>query len=166
MDWDKVAVFGAPPEVEACVIRDSAYGLIEDDRGRLAVVRTTQGTFLPGGGIEMGEQPEEAVARESIEECGLIIRTGVWSVRAIQFAYSSSEKTHFEKRSTFIDGTVAGVSPDGLEVDHELVWVNLDTAGKILSHESQRWAVEQWRKHRVSVVPVYGQCETLNDRRT
>lgn len=149
MDWGKVAVFGAPPEVEARVIRESAYGIIEDDRGRSAVVRTTQGTFLPGGGIEKDETPEAAVAREAIEECGLIIRTGVWSVRAIQFASSPSEKTHFEKRSTFIDGTVAGLSPDGLEIDHELVWVNLDTAGKILSHESQRWAVAQWRKHRM-----------------
>ena len=144
-DWGRALVFGVRPEVEACVIRPSAYGLVEDDHGRLAVVRTGQGTFLPGGGIEAGETPEEAITREALEECGLVIRLGVWAARAVQFVYSEPERTHFEKRSIFIDGAVAGSGSTRLEADHELVWINSETATQILSHQSQCWAVERWR---------------------
>jgi 8-oxo-dGTP diphosphatase len=142
-DWSTVRVFGSLPEAGVCVIRPSAYGLIEDGKGRLAVVRTTQGTFLPGGGIEMGETPEEAIIRETLEECGLIVRLGAWTIRAVQFAYSLSEKTHFEKRCIFIEGVVEGTSPSGSEADHELVWVEPALAVQILSHRSHSWAVEQ-----------------------
>jgi 8-oxo-dGTP diphosphatase len=101
------------------VIRVGAYGLVSDNRGRLAVVRTGQGTFLPGGGIEPGEGPEEAIAREVLEECGMVIRLGVWTDRAVQFVYSVPERTHFEKRSIFIDGTAVGPSAAQREADHE-----------------------------------------------
>ena len=147
-DWGKVMVFGVRPN-EACVIRPSAYGLVEDDRGRLAVVRTSQGTFLPGGGIEAGETAEKAIKREALEECGLVIRLGTWTARAIQFVYAESERTHFQKRSTFIQGFVDaagdGFNSVGFESDHELLWVNPEAAIQMLSHQSHCWAVERWR---------------------
>jgi 8-oxo-dGTP diphosphatase len=145
VDWDKAPVFGAPTGVKACVIRKSAYGIVTDEHGRLAVVRTGQGMFLPGGGIEAGETPEEAIMREVIEECGLVIRLGVWTAHAIQFVYSESEQTHFEKRSTFIDGTVDEACLGRLEADHELVWISAASATEMLSHQSQCWAVKRWR---------------------
>ncbi len=123
-DWGKVLTFGACPQLENCVIRPSAYGLIEDNRGRLAIIRTVQGTFLPGGGIEPGETPEEAVMREALEECGLVVRPGAWTVRAVQFVCSESETTRFEKRSTFIEAAVDRCGSTGIEADHELVWVD------------------------------------------
>src|SRR5207302_1794112 len=113
-----------------------------------------QGVFLPGGGIEAGETPEEAIVREALEECGLVIRAevrpAVWTARAIQFVYSESEGTHFEKRSIFFPGFVyatdAAVSASAVETDHQLIWVPLHTATQMLSHESHGWAVEQWTK--------------------
>lgn len=124
-DCGRVPVFGVRPEVEAWVMRESAYGLVEDDLGRLAIVRTSQGMFLPGGGIEAGETPEEAITREALKECGLVIRLGVWAARAVQFVYSERERTHFEKRSTFIGGAVDGWGVAPREADHELVWGQL-----------------------------------------
>jgi len=53
------SVFGKRPEFPDWVIRESAYVLAIRDDGCLAVVRTNQGTFLPGGGIESGETPQE-----------------------------------------------------------------------------------------------------------
>ena len=144
-DWSSVLVFGKRPEVGACAIRPSAYGIIEDGQGRLAVVHTPQGTFLPGGGIDAGETPEEAIKREILEECGLIVRLGLWTRRAVQFAYLVSARTHFEKRSLFIEGVVEGSGASGSEADHELVWVEPATTVRILSHQSHCWAVEQWR---------------------
>jgi 8-oxo-dGTP pyrophosphatase MutT (NUDIX family) len=75
-DWSNVSVFGVRPAVGASVIRPSTYGLIADDHGRLAVVRTDQGVFLPGGGIVRVEAPAGAMMREALEECGLVVRVG------------------------------------------------------------------------------------------
>src|SRR5262249_38914210 len=144
-DWSKIPVFGERPEADAWVIRPSACGLIEGEGGRLAVVRTDQGMFLPGGGIEAGETPEQAISREALEECGLVIHSGEWKVRAVQFVFSASERTHFEKRSTFIECVVVGLCLAGSEAGHELIWVLPESAAQILSNESQRWAVERWR---------------------
>jgi 8-oxo-dGTP diphosphatase len=106
-DWSKVPVFGARSESSGWVTRESAYVLAISTDECLAVVSTNQGAFLPGGGIESGETPQETVAREALEECGLNIQPGVWVVRAIQFVYSEPEQTHFEKRSSFLDGSWA-----------------------------------------------------------
>jgi len=145
IDWGKVPMFGALHMGEPSVIRPSAYGLIEDDHGQLAIVRTPQGVFLPGGGIDTGETPEQAVKREIIEECGLIVQPGAWRVQAIQFVYSESERTHFEKRSTFIECAAAGHNSTGLEPDHEVIWVRPEVAAQMLSHQSHCWAIECWQ---------------------
>jgi 8-oxo-dGTP diphosphatase len=142
-DWSQVAVFGE--RIEGCTIRPSAYALLEDAEGRVAVVRSADGTFLPGGGIEPGETPEEAIRREGMEECGFIIQPGAWLVRAVQFSYSRSEKTYFEKRSIFVEGTILASDSSRLEADHELIWIKPEAANEFLSHTSHCWAVGQWQ---------------------
>ena len=149
LDWSQFPVFGARPDGPEWVIRDSAYVLALRCDGRLAVVRTSQGTFLPGGGIESDETPPEAITREALEECGLIIQPGAWAVRAIQFVYSKREKTYFEKRSIFLDGLMVRIDSTQCESDHELVWTDAEETTRILSHESQRWAVKQWQGRRL-----------------
>jgi 8-oxo-dGTP diphosphatase len=144
--WSEVPMFGERPEAETCLIRPSAYGFIADGDGRLAVVRTGQGTFLPGGGVEAGETPEDAIEREAREECGLVVRPGGWTVRAIQFVHSVPERVHFEKRSTFMVAALEGSVSAARDDDHELVWDDLETAARSLSPPSHGWAVEQWRR--------------------
>ena len=142
--WRGAPVFGVPTGAGRPVVRPSAYGLIEDGHGRLAAVRTPEGVFLPGGGIEAGETPALAVEREAFEECGLRVRASAWEIHAVQFAYSEAEKTHFEKRCTFLDAVLQSAAPSGTEPDHELVWIAPETASEILSHESHAWAVARW----------------------
>jgi 8-oxo-dGTP diphosphatase len=67
--------------------RIAAYGVAADGDGRVLLVRAshrsnTPGVWnLPGGGIEHGEDPAEAVVREFAEETGLVVRvTGVRGV--------------------------------------------------------------------------------------
>jgi 8-oxo-dGTP diphosphatase len=144
-DWSRALVFGARPVVASWVIRPSAYGLILMEGARMAVVRTSRGVYLPGGGVEGVEMPEEAIKREALEECGLVVEVGVWETYCIQFVYSQAEDTHFEKRSTFIECSPVQINSTLTEADHELVWMRLDEAARLLTPESHCWAVDQWR---------------------
>jgi ADP-ribose pyrophosphatase YjhB (NUDIX family) len=62
--------------------RIAAYGVCQDGEGRLLLARaapslTLRGRwFLPGGGVDHGEHPKEAVRREMEEEAGLIVKVG------------------------------------------------------------------------------------------
>ena len=139
-----VPIFGEPEPGVTYLVRPSAFGLVTDDRGRLAVVRTPQGMFLPGGGIEAGETPAEAVVREAVEECALVVRIGGWKIHAVQFVYSEPEAKYFEKHCTFVDAVVESLAPSNSEPDHELVWMEPDAASGVMSHESLSWAIAAW----------------------
>ena len=146
-NWDNVRVFGERPAGKSCVVRASAYAVIESN-GTVAVVRTDAGFFLPGGGIDGTETPEQAAIREALEECGLVIRPANWRERAIQIVYSRSENRVFEKRSTFVDVCFFECRSRGFEDSHELEWLDFETACRLLSHESHAWATALWRNNR------------------
>jgi 8-oxo-dGTP diphosphatase len=54
-----------------------AAAFVFDDAGRLLVVKENYGRYrwsLPGGAVEIGESPEEACVRETLEETGAEVR--------------------------------------------------------------------------------------------
>ncbi|HZE38586.1 MAG TPA: NUDIX domain-containing protein [Stackebrandtia sp.] len=73
--------------------RIAAYGVVWDDRGRILLARSSKKAhdpgwwFLPGGGVEHGENPRDTVVREFAEETGLSI--AVDRVRDVLSAVSS-----------------------------------------------------------------------------
>jgi len=61
--------------------RLAAYAVIVDGEGRVLLTREPAGRYpgrwlLPGGGVEHGEHPEQAVIREVREETGLSAEVG------------------------------------------------------------------------------------------
>jgi ADP-ribose pyrophosphatase YjhB (NUDIX family) len=62
--------------------RIAVYGVCRDPEGRLLLARaspaiTLQGRwFLPGGGVEHGEDPTDSLTREIEEETGLTVSLG------------------------------------------------------------------------------------------
>jgi len=60
--------------------RTGAYGISRDESGRVLLARNSDTSefpgrwTLPGGGVEQGEHPDEAVVREFAEETGLDVR--------------------------------------------------------------------------------------------
>lgn len=137
-------VFGAREPGIAYLVRPSAYAVIEDATGWIALVRTPEGVYLPGGGIEAGETATRAIVREAIEECGLAVRVGSWSVAAVQFCYAIPEQKYFEKHSAFFEAAIERIAGGATEADHELFWTAAGEAAATLSHESQAWAVTRW----------------------
>lgn len=137
---EEMPVFGK--RVEGCpyIVRPSAYALIANADGEIAIVSTPRGGFLPGGGIDEGEDESAAVVREAREECGFIVRPVAVVARAVEIVYAPSEEACFEKRSAFLEATLIDVVAGG-EDDHLLVWLAPAAAIERLAHESHRWAV-------------------------
>jgi 8-oxo-dGTP diphosphatase len=57
-----------------CAYRISVKAIIKDDAGNVLLGREKDGSWeLPGGGVEHGEVPKEALAREIAEETGFTV---------------------------------------------------------------------------------------------
>ncbi|MGE0447193.1 MAG: NUDIX domain-containing protein [Vicinamibacterales bacterium] len=144
MSWDDSRRFGTPLPGFPVVVRPSAYGLVRDASGHVAVVRSIDGVFLPGGGIDEGESPEEALVREAGEECGWSVRVGEWCGRAIQFTLSGDGLVFYEKRCEFFDIVIDREGAAPIEPWHETLWVTPEEARSLLKHESHAWAIGEF----------------------
>jgi 8-oxo-dGTP pyrophosphatase MutT (NUDIX family) len=117
--------------------REAAYAVILDADRRAAVVRGRSGLFLPGGGIETGESPEEALLRESLEECGRPLEIVRKMGQAIQYCYG--EEGPFRARHRFFEARFRG--PASQPGEYQLSWVHIDEACRWFRYESHVWAV-------------------------
>jgi len=118
---------------------------VRSTRGHFALIRTPRGFYLPGGGIEAGETPAQAIKREATEESGLILEARTLLGNAVEIVYSAEENVCFEKRCVFIEAEVLSQIPLH-ESDHDLIWVDLDQAISVLSHESHRWVLRRYAR--------------------
>jgi 8-oxo-dGTP pyrophosphatase MutT (NUDIX family)/GNAT superfamily N-acetyltransferase len=141
---DIVLTFGQPPRDVQVTVRPSGYAVIADDRRRVAVVDATEGTLLPGGGIDSGETVDDAVVREVDEECGLQVEAEASLGDAVQFVYSAKTATHFEKPSRFVTASRRGAG--GRAGEHATRWLEPREAERALSYESHAWAVRRWAR--------------------
>jgi 8-oxo-dGTP diphosphatase len=123
--------------------RSGAYAVIENNDRQIAVIETSIGYFLPGGGIDSGETEVEALKRELIEEIGYQVSVIVEIGAAVEYIEASNEKKYFKLRSKFykvqLDSKIGG----GIERDHRLVWLSPEEAFKLLTRQSQVWAVQK-----------------------
>ena len=70
--------------------RPGAYAILPSEEGLLAVVKTPNGIYLPGGGIEAQETPQIALEREVSEECGIRVRAGAYLGQADEYVVPSA----------------------------------------------------------------------------
>jgi 8-oxo-dGTP diphosphatase len=137
-----VPIFGSRLEGFPYVIRPSAYVLVRNSSAEIALVRTAKGYFLPGGGIEAGETPAQAAAREAMEECGFVLSPCRYLTSAVDIVLSEDETVCFEKRSVFFEADLRETI-QAQEPDHEVFWGKREQVMELLSHPSHRWAVGQ-----------------------
>jgi 8-oxo-dGTP diphosphatase len=133
----RVPIFGIADRRARYAERKAAYAVVLDEDRRAAVVHGRHGVFLPGGGVEPGESPADALSRESLEECGRpleIIRT---IGDAIQ--YGHAEGGPFRAHHRFFEAQFQDPAPP--QAEHPLSWVHIDEAYRWFRYESHVWAV-------------------------
>lgn len=135
-------IFGTRVAGAVYQYRPSAYAVVMNEQRQVAVARTPVASYLPGGGMERGETPEQTIVREGQEECGFVLRPMVLIGRAMEVCYSIEEKIYFEKDSFFLQAEIAGHAKK-TELDHELLWLFPQQAISVLTHASHAWAVQK-----------------------
>lgn len=110
--------------------RVGAYGICRDESGRVLLARNSPlsefpGLWtLPGGGVEQGEHPDDAVVREFGEETGLEVRVdGLNTVTADVFRLPGGDLEHTD-RIIYDVSVLGGTLQNEAEGTTELVeWV-------------------------------------------
>lgn len=90
--------------------RLSAYGIIKHE-GKILLVNTksTGKWFLPGGEVEIGEDMEDAVKRETYEECGIDVSVGKMIARKKTMFYYDPTDNAWQNYCFFFECTPLGV---------------------------------------------------------
>jgi 8-oxo-dGTP pyrophosphatase MutT (NUDIX family) len=138
-------VFGAAPLDVVCRRRLAAYAVIADADGRVAairaIVRERTSYWLPGGRIEHGETPQQAVVREVHEELGRSVRLLGKPAEAIQYLWAGDDDCWYEMRASFIRATFDG-EPDGTG-EYDLHWLDARQQADLFFHACHAWAASQ-----------------------
>jgi 8-oxo-dGTP diphosphatase len=128
-------VFGEPRGFPSAVERRAAYAVVRDAAGRVLSVRTERALFLPGGGIEEGEEAEEALRREVKEELGRALASCLHRASAVQHFVAAG--VPYRMTADFFLATL-GERLEGTP-EHSAHWVD-DAREECWYHESHRWA--------------------------
>jgi 8-oxo-dGTP diphosphatase len=127
-------VTGSPQTVgdrEAGVVyrlRPSAYAIVFDSSNRVGLVWTGRLYFLPGGGADPGEAPEDTVIRETLEETGHEITIVRRLPDVVELFRSREDGLHYEVCGAYFLGEIGDRIADPTEPHHELRWFPPDEA--------------------------------------
>lgn len=130
------------------ISRPGAYGLIINEAGSIAIVKTSKGYFLPGGGIEANESEEDCLIRECLEEIGMKIKVIKKTSASTYFFSSTNLNKHLEIIGHFYECQMENILDIKSEDDHELIWFKANEAVASLYLENQRQAVKLFLKSR------------------
>ena len=134
-------VFGEKVDGQTYHDRRAVYVVIPDDVGRVATVVSSSGKlFLPGGGIEAGETPEQAIAREVEEECAQRLRIVRNLGEAFQYFYAPNDDAHFAMHAIFYEGRFLGETAG--QAEYTVFWV-VPNDGADFFHACHVWAIQR-----------------------
>jgi 8-oxo-dGTP diphosphatase len=128
--------------------RPAVFGIAER-AGQIALICVTREGAppyydLPGGAIEPGESEGRALAREFLEETGLVVRGGEVLDHADQYMIKVDGEP-VNNRSVLITAVIEGFDPSAkIESDHALAWLVPEEALRIVRQDSHAWAITCW----------------------
>lgn len=126
--------------------RPAAYGIVIKDK-KVLLLKQYNGYDLPGGGIDLGETPAEAVIREVKEESGLTVASPrLIDVQSSFFKRSYAEGNCVESISIYyvceyVSGEISNAGHDEHEQQYAegCVWVPLDKLKDMTVAASTDW---------------------------
>lgn len=135
-----------PKENEKYTKRVATYGLIKNAKDQIAIIRTSTGFFLPGGGAEDDEKFENCVRRECIEEVGMQVKVGQKLGVCSFYFYSTKMNYYMLSEGHFYECFYKKMLDVENEHDHSLIWLDHEDAVKKLYLRNQKFAVEEYFK--------------------
>ena len=134
--------FGDQIESISYYDREGAY-LIYIKDNKLAVIRDTQGYFLPGGGADDNENFEECLRRECIEEIGFSVRIDKHICSAD--AYLLHPRVgYFHPIQHYYSGKLIEKVCEPIEDDHIFEWISIDVIESKMFLKILEWAVKYY----------------------
>ena len=128
---------------EQYVFRMAARAVLFDDEGKVAILHVSKDNYhkLPGGGIEEGENIEQALNREIKEEVGCEMEIGQEIGSVIEYK-NYPDGTNLKHESICYFGKLKGekgivqFSEEEADRGFELAWVSLDEAINLLENDN------------------------------
>lgn len=133
--------FGAPINGIDYIKRLCAYGVILNEKNQVALALCNGDYFLPGGGIEGDESPQECIARECIEELALGVKATDFICNGDLYSQSFKTGKFYHSIGQFYITKLIKQMNQPSEEDHVLVWMDAEDAISKLQLPSQSWAV-------------------------
>ncbi|HEX6034278.1 MAG TPA: NUDIX domain-containing protein [Anaerolineales bacterium] len=137
-----IPVFGTRLDGIEYIDRPGVYAVIENSHKQLAVIETSNGYFLPGGGIDAGEAEPEALRREIMEETGCQVLVLAKIGEAVEYIKARGQDRYYQISSRFYKVQIISRIGEGIEEDHRLVWLQQADALKLLVRQSQVWVIQ------------------------
>ena len=134
--------FGTKQDGTDYIDRPGVYAVIQNHAGRVAIIKTNRGYFLPGGGIDFNESDIDALQREIFEEIGYQVTVLEKLGEAVEYIQAYSDEKNYRIHSKFYRAQLDAKKAEGVEKDHRLVWLLQENARKLLVRQSQTWAIQ------------------------
>lgn len=125
------------------LFRPGAYGIHISDDNHYLILKTPDGYFLPGGGVEKNETHIKALHRELKEETGYQLENSSFHLEAQQYFFSLKRGIHYLLHGRFYFIEIGEKVSPPVEPDHQVVWVPEAKVPEILFLESHRFAVKK-----------------------
>ena len=127
--------------------RPGVYAIIEAGDGILATFQEEPRPELqlPGGGIDPGEQPLVALAREVMEETGYIIHSARRLGMFHRYTYMPEYDLHAQKLCHIYHARLGPRRGEPTEAGHAAVFLPWDVAEERLAVSGDRFFVQRFR---------------------
>ena len=137
----ELKIFGRELKDKEYRERPAVYAIIFNEDNNVAVIKTSTGYFLPGGGIEKNEDREQCLHREILEETGYEVEIQDYIGCGIQYLYSATFNCYLKSIGYFYIADMKEKVTDSIEKDHELVWIGPIKSKKYMFLEHQSWSI-------------------------
>jgi 8-oxo-dGTP diphosphatase len=121
--------------------RKAVYAIILNENNKIAVVKSGEYYWLPGGGSIENETVDETIIREVKEELGRNIRVMNKIGEAIQYFYADKEGCYYKMNAIFIRAEFT--TEYSTIKEHNLYWVSAIDIKDIFYHQCHVWAINQ-----------------------